>query len=111
MKIIELLTKIANGEEVPKKIKFKNTLYTLIEYGISTRLYQSIEPPYEVLEINTTVLNDEIEVIEEDKKIEKIDLDWVEVFDFKEQSQQDCVKTVFYKINEIIDYINKENKE
>ena len=29
MKVIDLLNKIANGEEVPKKIKYLTTIYTL----------------------------------------------------------------------------------
>ena len=31
MKIIDLLNKIANGEEVPKKIKYKGSIYTYLE--------------------------------------------------------------------------------
>ena len=32
IKIIDLLTKIANGEEVPKKIKWENIIYAYSEY-------------------------------------------------------------------------------
>ena len=56
-------------------------------------------------------LNYEVEIIEEDKKIETLDLDWAEVFNFKGQAQQDCVKMVFNKINEIIDKLNEMEKE
>ena len=31
MKIIDLLVKIANGEEVPKKIKWEDTIYAYSE--------------------------------------------------------------------------------
>ena len=34
MKIIDLLNKIANGEEVPKKIKYKNKIYEWKEYDV-----------------------------------------------------------------------------
>ena len=66
MKIIDLLNKIANGEEVPKKIKYLTTIYTLRsnlnyyeedkESNFKNGLYYQL--------IGGSRLNDEIEVIE-----------------------------------------------
>lgn len=144
MKIIELYNKMANGEDLPNKIKYYNTVY---EYDDSSRRYRTINDHFLEEEIaNDTryfnlILNDEVEVIEEKKeenkitpetikalgkafgnmqkifeegyeeglkgpkKIEKIDIAWKNVFD--EQAQQDCVKMILNKINEIIDEINE----
>ena len=108
MKVIDLLNKIANGEELPKKVKYYDLTYEYNEHLIGINKYRGIEHKGIFLFDVVSNINDEVEVIEENKKIEKLDLDWVEVFDFKEQAQQDCAKMVFNKINEIIDYINKE---
>ena len=74
MKVIELLNKIANGEEVPKKIKYKNSIFTIREdkddYANDTDWFTD---KYDFLE-----LNDEVEVIEEDKKIKKLE-QWLDV--------------------------------
>ena len=73
MKIIDLLNKIANGQEVPKKIK----------YNLKTYFYDNEEQDYcdydktyglvgDYLENNYGLhncLNDEVEIIEEEKKI------------------------------------------
>lgn len=71
MKIIDLLNKIANGEEVPKEIKYNNSVYT----------YNNVEESYEVKgdeiifdlhnelsKLKGNALNDEVEIIEEDIK-------------------------------------------
>ena len=123
MKVIDLLNKIANGEEVPKKIRYKNLSYIYsneckgyylgtnperIETFDCNRLYQKFS--------SGDMLNDEIEVIEEDKKIEKIILDdWAEItysedwklltYDFNRNSN-----LFVDKINEIIDKINESEE-
>ena len=53
---------------------------------------------------------DEVEIIEEDKKIEKLDLQYKDItkgINFEEQILSYC-DNLQYKINEIIDKINKE---
>ena len=100
MKVIDLLNKIANGEEVPKEIKYNACLfaferqsqdYYCEEYG---NLFEYLINEHRTGEF----LNDEVELME-DKKIEKL------IFD------KDCTcewnfGEVYEKINEIIDYIN-----
>lgn len=66
---------------------------------------------YEILNSNNKlekIYNDEIKIIEEDNKIEKIDVAWQNVFD--EQAQQDFAKMTLEKINELIDAVNSMNR-
>ena len=86
MKVIDLLNKIANGEEVPQKIKVGNKIYNYETFNIGkgdnyftakwgeVKGYRiSYEGIYYYLEIRDYDLNDEVEIIEEEKKIpEKI---------------------------------------
>lgn len=125
MKIIDLLNKIANGGEVPKKIKFKNNIYGFIERNDNVYNYKQI---YNGRFIDNylcdgwfmdseAILNDEVEIIEEDKKIEKID--HLIVYDIRQfEDLREYMEITIYdlfgktnkiidKINEIIDIINK----
>ena len=104
MKVIDLLNKIANGEEVPKKIKIKqwenNWEDEDLEYELYSRLY---EEDFE--------LNDEVEILEEEKKIpEKITMraGMVGSIDNKLESLDINIMDVEDKINEIIDYLRKQ---
>ena len=98
MKIIDLLNRIANGEELPEKIKYENIIWTLnsindtYDNGEQCLFEDYIEKKYVI----TDILNEEVEVIEEDKKIEKLEMKFG-------ISLADCVD----KINEIIDKVNK----
>ena len=65
MKIIDLYNKIANGEEVPKKIKYKNCIFEnrcVIEYWC-----KKTETCLDEL-ILMQNLNDEVEIIEEEPR-------------------------------------------
>lgn len=86
MKVIELLNKINNYEEVPKKIKFDNTIF---EYSKNQKEYSHKKDDgyYETLlyrVMNThfidILLRAEVEVIEEKKELEE-KLDWKEIID------------------------------
>ena len=75
IKVIDLLNKIANGEEVPRKIKYDGITYTI---GWSD--YMGDEPitDYYNHELygswfsgTEMTLDKEVEIIEEDKEIEK----------------------------------------
>ena len=109
MKVIDLLNKIANGEEVPKKIRYqadshKKDLYTYNEYtgdyereiGLNLFVYLFMK------ERITGFLNNEVEVeiIEEDKKIEKIDVNHLQQI-----KKWKRAKILGNKINEIIEYL------
>ena len=103
MKVIDLLNKIANGEEVPKKIRYDSNTYYYIEDNregvcyINTALDKENIWSYFLYNIDT--LNDEVEIIEEDKKIEKLKLNYYQHSDVAYQFGN--------KINEIIDKVNK----
>lgn len=71
MKVIDLLVKIANGEEVSKKIKFMNSIWEYCKNGgIQDYINDYDKCLMEFIPINKVGLNDEVEIIEEPKKIE-----------------------------------------
>jgi len=101
MKIIDLLNKIANGEEVPKKIKYNDKIYiakgNVIENFVD---YCSDEDEWCFNHyVRYENLNDEVEIIEDNKKIEKLNIDDIDYF------------TMNNKINEIIDILNEMREE
>ena len=125
MKVIDLLNKIANGEELPKKIKVysewykEDVIYFLSNTNFSWQDYYMLENDNTdptLFENNSIGLNDEVEIIEEDKKIEKLEhwvdvKSWVKGNDLEKglEEQSEFNKNIYYKINEIIDYL-EENK-
>ena len=66
MKVIDLLNKIANGEEVPNEIRYREKNY--IFYGINYVNPSEHTAFHRRIELNN--LNDEVEVIEEDEFID-----------------------------------------
>lgn len=107
IEIMDLLHKMYNLDDMPGKIIFDNCVW---RYCSEFQDYQS-ERGYlfgdYMSHINETVkfLNAEVEIIEEDKKIEKIDLSEVRedgtcVISVKDDMIQN-------KINEVIDAVNK----
>ena len=113
IKIIDLLNKIANGEEVPKKIKYNNIE---LEYDEKDEDYYSYYGGglFEYKFGNCkNFLNDEAEIIEETKKIEKIArCDSIKMKHYGElYKPTENEEILRIKINELIDEINnlKEN--
>lgn len=120
MTVIQLLNKIANGEEVPKKIFYKTGgEYTGGYYWIydeSFRDYKDKVGDYVFTAGNYHIidmLNMEVEVIEEDKKIER--LQWCNIQGDSTKAQllelRENVIMQFDKINEIIDKLNEMENE
>jgi len=103
MKIIDLLNKIANGEEVPKYIQYYNMLKEKLDIMMVCK--ENIFYKLDQLEIQ---LNSRIEIIEEDKKIEKLEPIDLEPLESIEKQQDYEISTMWNKINEIIDKLNKE---
>lgn len=110
MKIIDLLTKIANGKEVPAKIKFRNDIfrYTGCSYycdAMCTTLFNIY---------NFSILNEKVEIIEENKKIEHIGKSYnlrkfddkfnVNNYDFEEMIK--FIQDIYNKVEDIVDKIN-----
>ena len=109
MKIIDLLN--TPLDKLPKKIKVEDKIYTLYINEANQHYYQDDKCKYFLFSICCfDELNNEVEIIEEEKKIpEKIDLAWQNSFD--EQVQQDCIKMIIKNINEIIDYLQSKEDE
>ena len=111
MKVIDLLNKIANGEIENNTIFYVkgDFFYDLIVIDEKLYVINSMTKQLELLEskyIGRFIRDDvelailkEVEIIEEDKKIEK--LSWY--------SSDELQESMIKKINEIIDYL-EENK-
>lgn len=113
MKIIDLINKRANGDEnLPKKFKFAGLIFEenrLGEYqdeygdGIFASLYHDFSN-----------INDDIEVIEEDKGIQKISINDNGTLGFPngEWTARNMDKAFAIKINKLIDKVsNMENNK
>ena len=108
MKIIELLNKINNEEEVPEKIKFDNTVFEF-EENKKEYSFQHENGDYETLLYRVmsthfirSLLRAEVEVIEENKEIKE--LDNMQLINARPE-----VNAI--KINELVRAVNKLNKE
>ena len=108
MKIIDLITKIKNNEEVPEKIKFENTIFEYskkrVDYIHKIDDWRSETLLFKVM--NTHFISDllraEVEVIEENKGIEE----------FKtEYTMRQMDRQFQSKINELVQAVNKLNKD
>ena len=120
MKIIDLLNKIVNREEVPDKVKWEDLIYYYSKLnknyytvltgdggGIGCTLLNDMS--YDI-----DNLNDEVEIIEEDKEIEKIktlnnvgNSTCFSEFSDKQHLNNHLLKD---KINELIDKVNSLEK-
>ena len=114
IKIIDLFNKIANNEILPVLIKYDGRLWKLCEN--EREYYREIFPEsvyfFEDYIPNNfdllCTLNDEVEIIEEEKEIEKIG----KIYDgFTDSYYDTCLETTIKKVDEIIDVVNKLKKE
>ena len=117
MKVIDLLNKIANGEEVPKVIKYNDTRYLFRSYD-----YKEIDINGDYIDENSSFieqidfykLNNEIEIIEEEQDIEELKLKDGKIVGTWENGSNYCYtlsapQTVLCnKINELIKEVNKQ---
>ena len=111
MKVIDLLNKIANGEEVPEKIKFRNNIfrYTGCSYYCD-EMHTTFFNIY-----NFSVLNEKVEIMEENKKLKHIGKSYnirkfddnfnVNAYDSEEMIK--FIQDIYDKVEDIIDKINK----
>ena len=130
MKVIDLLNKIANGEEVPKKIKYEGDIY-IHNDNYCYFCKETNEILSENIYAEFSRLNDEVEIIEEprdievcgslftkseydelaksneDKKIEKMEFCY-EVADKMQNANNERFRDF---INKIIDRLNGEDNE
>lgn len=111
IKIIDLLNKIYNNDNIPKRIIYRNCGWEynedyndfIDEYGnYLLGLYiHDYDDLYEFL-------SSELEIIEEPKKIEKLEKNFTREDNTDEMTESDWqVSIISKKINEIIDVVNK----
>ena len=115
MKVIDLLVRLANGEEVPKKIKYDNAI---AEYDEEEKDYYA--EGYSALFAYTIpkYMNDEVEIIEEDKKIpEKLKIlnanDHSKEIYYENYSKEEIsldIETLQIWVNKIIDYLKSKGE-
>ena len=107
IKVIDLLNKIANGETPPKKIRYDgkkfiwvNRVDDIFNYKETTNEDDYYNEYFEELYMITNILNEKVEIIEEDKKIEKL-----EIISSDSGTMYECIAN---KINEIIEVLNEK---
>ena len=111
MKIIDLLVKISKGERTPKKIKYKGYVW---EYDKVAKDYyrNDIDEEYIYLFQNLFeketgfFINNEVEIIEEDKKIEFEEIEELTCnsYDFKTITINQLIKNqkkLIYEVNRL----------
>ena len=112
MKVIDILNKINNNEEVPEKVKFDDTIF---EYDKRQEEYnhQKDNGLYETLlyRVMSThfidvLLRAEVEVIEENKQIEEL-----EISELDRKVMAAFIIKNREKINELVRAVNKINKQ
>lgn len=117
IRLIDLLNKIYNNDNIPKKIIYDNCKWEyLSEYSDYKNEYKSYLFGYYIANYDDihSFLNQEIEIIEEDKKIEKLNIenDSPTHFYITNEYGTKCgltkhSKMIADKLNEIIDVVNK----
>ena len=116
MKIIDLLNKIANGEEVPKKIRIDHWCYEFEWIEHESNYYDKHEDIdlMSCLSMDKEELNYEVHELKEKKKIQKLiptSLKGIDNLDEKIDIAHIDTISAIRTINEIIDYLKeKENK-
>lgn len=119
IKIIDLLNYVARGENIPKKIKYRDEIweYTSTVFGKCYQYYSDYLREWKRLEdviVLEECLNDEVEIIKEKKKIEEIlismddnSMPFVGDKQYKHLSYAEVDLMFANKINELIDEVNK----
>jgi len=119
MKIIELLNKIANKEELPIKIKYENNIYEYkgLDYFCEEIHKWFFTEGFDKLMLD---LNDDIKIIssEEYEKIEKLPIEEEYMRSIlepakliREKKYYGTLVDIALKINELIDNQNEINKK
>ena len=116
MKVIDIINKVANGEEVPKKIRIAGWCYNFewIEHQENYYDRNADIDLMSCLSMTSDELNREIEIIENNKKINKLTYQQIRTYNLDNQDYLEFVKDINKqitqlgrKINEIIDELNK----
>ena len=111
MKIIDLLNKIANGEEVPKEIFYKKQWW---EYNPDNDYEGTDWGGCFLNNVLICDLNDEVEIIEKDEEIKKIKNTINYYINYEDERLNEDISCICHhlishtdKINELIDAVNE----
>lgn len=103
MKVIDLIIKQYNNEDMPKHIKINKLNYI---YNNNRKTYESEYGEFMSFDFTNNVLNMQVELIEDEVKIiEELDKDRIE------NSSYSYEHHVIEKINEVIQVVNKHTEE
>lgn len=114
IKVIELLNEIANGEDLPKRIKIQDYVFELSKDYEHYYYNEDVEITH-LINHNFSNLNDEVEILEDNtEEIEELEKEQEAIANPKTMMQE----IRFYydsnkmgdKINEIIRYIKRKEK-
>ena len=111
MKVIDLLNKIANGEEVPK-FWWNGCIHQVEkDYTGDISIFDTYCKKYKKVELED--LNEEIKFLEEEKKIpEKLNIE----LNIDDENKVNCYRAtnlecdLAFKINEILDYLRSKGE-
>ena len=118
IKVIDLLSKIANGEEA-LSIKYRDKILC---WNKEKDRFEDKDGMNTLYEMDFSELNDKVEIIEEDKAptfnnireqygLPRVEEDnKIEKIPIGKYRPTHRIKKIEKKVNEIIDYINKEEK-
>ena len=113
IKVIDLFNMLANGEELPQKIKYKNNEYNLYYSNADRKEWywkKSTEGYWgcwgDNLFISSNCLNDNVEIIEDNPKI---DIQSIE--GLKDDTGDYTADIICYRINEVITAVKQLDKE
>lgn len=130
IKIIELLNKIANGEELPQKILIKDIVWYLVKDSEENFTYSQTQDndwqkyiDYKIaltrnLNEEVLILDDEVEILEDNteqiEELQEFDIQGLEISGYSmtqaEYLLEDGINENRDKINEIIRYIKRKDK-
>lgn len=108
--IYELLGLIKDGQ-APKKIKYKDNIYYYFSNKVDLYKYETMPTEFQgslslIMNNMHLNLNDKVELIEEDNKIEKLD-EYIYCDSLNYNTCNMMFENVVNKINELIDEVNK----
>ena len=107
--IIGLLNKIYNKEELPKIIKYQDTIFTLQDNYVYTAS-DGVDRLLDHIKYDFSSVRETVEIIEEQQDIDKIKLLEPEEVYFKDGTEL-VYKLMYDKINEIAMRLNKIDKK
>lgn len=112
MKIIELLNKIANGEDVPDKIKYRNCIFEKTEgAGISPDYVNNNNEFFlEYISNEADSLNEIVEIIEDEKEIDIQSIEEIKEVFIENSSCGEDVKFLARKYNLILQAVKQLEK-